>query len=178
MTNNLEFGLNIDQLLAQLNELTDTPYTSQQAYLFLLRRWGYFEVSIQETEENKKSEDDSSTITTQNTANLIQIENAYLIHDYGSCLKTSAGEYYPSYATTGRLLNAVKEIIYLLNQRGAKQLKFDGLAVAKRMAWIECKKYQIKVSDFTADIKTKLLQDRLSRLEYLRDIVYSYPNKQ
>lgn len=167
MTNNIEFDLNLDQLFAQLNKLTDTPATSQQAYLFLLLLWGYFEVSISGAKENKKrASEGTSLTTTRSTANLIQIENAYLVHDYGSYLRTSPGEYYASYST-GRLLNTVKAMLHLLIQRGAKQLQFDGLDVAKRMAWIECEKYKIKVNNFKADSKTQLLQDRFSRLESL-----------
>ncbi len=164
MTNNVEFELNLDGLFAQLSQLTDRPANSQQAYLFLLRLWGYFEVSMMlETQENKKSKNGSNLTTTRSTPNLIQIENGYLVHDYGSYLKASAGEYYPSYAT-GRLLNTVKAMVHLLIQRGAECLQFDGLAAAKRMAWIECKKCKIKVSNFKADTKTHVLQDRLSRL--------------
>lgn len=176
MTNNFEFDLNLDELFVQLSKLSDIPSTSQQAYLFLLLLWGYFEVSMLETRENKKHQEGSSLTVTRSAPNLIQIENGYLVHDYGSYLKTSAGAYYASY-TTGRLLNTVKAMLHLLIQRGAKQLQFDGLAVAKRMAWIECEKYKIKVSNFTADSKTKILQDRLSRLAYLRESVYSYSSK-
>jgi hypothetical protein len=176
MSNNLVFDLNLDELFVQLSQLTDTPTTSQQAYLFLLHLWGYFEVSMQEVQENNNSEAGSNPIATPSTPNLIQIENAYIVHDYGSYLRTSAGEYYASYAT-GRLLNTVKAMLHLLIQRGAKQLQFDGLAAAKHMAWIECEKYQIKVSNFKADNKTQLLQNRLSRLDSLRDSVYSYSSK-
>lgn len=176
MTNDFEFDLNLEHLFAQLSQLTDTPSTAQQAYLYLLLLWGYFEVSMPETQENNNSKAGSNPLTTRSAAKLIQIENGYLVHDYGSYLKTSAGEYYASY-TTGRLLNTVKAMLHLLIQRGAKQLQFDGLAVAKRMAWIECEKYQIKVSNFQADDKTQLLQDRLSRLDHLRERVYTYSGK-
>lgn len=176
MTDNLEFDLNLDELLVQLSQLTDTPTTSQQAYLFLLLLWGYFEVSMPEAQENNNSESGSNPIATRSTANLIQIENGYLVHDYGSYLRTSTGAYYASY-TTGRLLTTVKAMLHLLRQRGAKQLQFHGLAAAQRMAWIECEKYQIKVSNLQVDSKTQLLKDRLSRLEYFRACVASFPSK-
>ena len=54
MTNNnenKEFHLNVDELFSQIAELMDGPISSlnsQQAYLFLLLVWGYFEVSIVE----------------------------------------------------------------------------------------------------------------------------------
>ena len=163
MTSNNEnekFNLNIDQLFSQIAELVDSPINSEQAYLFLLLLWGYFEVSILETHEGSNGEGGSGT-TTLTVPNIIQIEKAYQIFDYGSHLKTSPGKYYGSY-TTGRLLTTVKAMIDLLIKRGAKQVRFNGLAAAKRCAWIECEKSNIQAINFTPDNKGKLLQSQLS----------------
>lgn len=179
MTNNnenKEFHLNVDELFSQIAELMDSsisPLNSQQAYLFLLLLWGYFEVSIVEG----TGEDGSGTGTTARAIpNIIQLEKTYQIFDYGSHLKTSPGKYYGSY-TTGRLLTTVKAMIALLIKRGAKQLQFDGSAVAKRFAWVECEKNKVKANHYKPDIKAKMLQDRLSRLDSLRSNVYSYSAK-
>lgn len=165
-----KFDLNLEQLFAQLAEITQNSDINPQAYLFLLLLWGYFEVSMSETEGGA----DSGTTATSIRPNIIQVEQAYSIVDYGTHLKTSAGKNYGSY-TTGRLLITVREMVRLMSERGAKRLQFDGdgLIQAKRFAWLECEKYKIKVTNFVPDNKTLILRDRLPRLDSLRHNVYS-----
>lgn len=165
MKDDVEFNLNLDELFAQLAEITQNSDINQQAYLYLLLLWGYFEVSIQDG-----TEEDSSGSSILSKPNIIQIEQAYQIFDYGTHLKTAAGQYYGSYAT-GRLLATVREMIKLLSERGAKKLQFAGLDAAKRFALLECEKYKIKVINFMPDNKTQILRDRLPRLDSLRNSV-------
>lgn len=162
----IDFNLNLDELFAQLAEITQSPEINQQAYLYLLLLWDYFEVSVD------GNQGDGSGSATLSRPNIIQIEQAYQIFDYGTHLKTAAGKYYGSY-TTGRLLVTVREMIKILSERGAKKLQFAGLDAAKRFASFECEKYKIKVTNFTPDNKTQLLQDRLPRLDSLRNSVYT-----
>ena len=165
MKDDVEFNLNLDELFAQLAEITQNSDINQQAYLYLLLLWGYFEVSIQDGTEGEGSE-----TTTFIKPTIIQVEQGYQIFDYGSHLKTSAGKYYGSY-TTGRLLVTVREMIRLLSERGAKKIQFTGLDAAKRFAWLECEKFKIKVINFTPDSQTLILRDRLPRLDSLRNSV-------
>lgn len=162
-----KFDLNLEALFAQLAEITQNSDINQQAYLFLLLLWDYFEVSLPETEAG-----DASGTTTSIKPNIIQVEQGYPIFDYGSHLKTAAGKNYGSY-TIGRLLITVREMIRLLSERGAKQLQFDGLIAAKRFAWLECEQCKIKVTNFIPDNQTLILRDRLPRLDSLRFNVYS-----
>lgn len=158
---------NLNELFAQLAEITQSSEINQQAYLYLLLLWAYFEVSIvDETDEAGASG------TTSLPPTILQVNQGFQIFDYGSHLKTSAGKYYGSY-TTGRLLNTVREMIQLLSERGAKRLQFVGLDAAKRFAILECEKYKIKSTNFMPDNKTQLLRDRLSRLDSLRNSVYT-----
>jgi hypothetical protein len=159
MLNNIEidkFNLNIDELLSQIAGLIDNPINSEQAHLFLLLLWGYFEVSIVETHED--SDGGKSGLLTP--PDIIQVEKGYPIFDYGMLLKTSPGKLYGSYAT-GRLLTTVSSMIDLLVQRGAKRVKIDGLAAAKRFGWVECENKAIKVINFKPDPKEKVLRFRL-----------------
>jgi hypothetical protein len=165
----VEFNLNLDELFAQLAEITQNSDINQQAYLYLLLLWGYFEVSMQDGTEGGEG---SGTTTIFLKPTIIQVEHGYQIFDYGSHLKTSAGKHYGSY-TTGRLLITVREMIRLLSERGAKKIQFTGLDAAKRLAWIECEKYKIKVINFTPDNQTLILRDRLPRLDSLRHNAYS-----
>lgn len=162
MKDDVEFNLNLDELFAQLAEITQSSDINQQAYLYLLLLWGYFEVSMQDGTEG-----DASGSISLSKPNVIQIAQGYKIFDYGSHLKTAAGKFYGSY-TTGRLLVTVREMIKLLSERGAKKLQFSGLDAAKRFASLECEKYKIKVTNFTPDNKTQILRDRLPRLDSLR----------
>lgn len=159
MTNHIEidkFNLNIDELLSQLAGLIDKPINSEQAHLFLLLLWGYFEVSIVETHEDNGGEGGVSLAR----PNIIQVEKGYPIFDYGVLLKTSPGKLYGSY-TTGRLLTTVSAMIDRLVQRGTKQVKIDGLAAAKRFGWIECESKAIQVLNFKLDHKEKILRLQL-----------------
>lgn len=149
-----KFDLNLEALFAQLAEITQNSDINPQPYLFLLLLWGYFEVSVSKTIASIKP-------------NIIQFEQGYPIFDYGSHLKTSAVKNYGSY-TTGRLLITAREMVKLLTDRGAKELRFDGLIAAKRVAWLECEKCKIKVVNFIPDNQTLTLRDRLSRLDNLR----------
>jgi hypothetical protein len=167
MKDDAEFNLNLDELFAQLAEITQSPNLNQQAYLYLLLLWGYFEVSVDDG-----SQGDASGSTTLSKPNIIQMEHTYQIFDYGTYLKTAAGKYYGSYAT-GRLLVTVREMIKLLSERGAKKIQFSGLDAAKRFASLECEKYKIKVSNFTPDNKTLVLRDRLPRLDSLRHTMHN-----
>lgn len=163
------FDLNIDELFNQLAELMDSPINSEQAYFLLLLLWGYFEVFVVEDDEESHGGEGGSYKKYPNSSpNIIQVEKGYQIFDYGSLLKTSSGKFYGSY-TTGRLLTTVKSMIDLLIKRGAKQVNFNGLAAAKRFAWIECEKFKIKVNNFTPDNQTLTLRDRLPRLDSLRN---------
>ena len=160
MVNNNEidkFNLNIDELLSQIAGLIDNPINSKQAHLFLLLLWGYFEVSIVETHEDSDG-GESGTLLIR--PDIIQVEKGYPIFDYGTLLKTSPGKLYGSY-TTGRLLTTVGSMIDLLVQRGAKRVKIDGLAAAKRFGWIECENKAIKVINFKPDHKEKALRFQL-----------------
>ncbi len=164
-----DFDLDLDELFAQLAEVTQSSEINQQAYLYLLLLWAYFEVSIvDETDEVGAS----GITTTSLSPTILQAQQGFQIFDYGTHLKTAAGKYYGSY-TTGRLLNTVREMIKLLNERGAKRLQFVGLDAAKRFASLECEKYKIKIANFTPDNKTQLLRDRLPRLDSLRNSVYT-----
>lgn len=183
MTNsneNKELSLiNVDELLSQIAELLGdrggavSSVNAQQAYLFLLLIWGYFEVSIVETKQGTTGEGGETTLA---IPKIIQIEKAYQIFDYGSYLKTSPGKYYGSY-TTGPLLITVKAMIELLVNRGAKSVKIDGLAAAKRFASIECEKNNIKIADYKPDIEAQRLKDRLPRLDNLRTQIYPHSAK-
>ncbi|WP_342147759.1 hypothetical protein [Rickettsiella endosymbiont of Aleochara curtula] len=163
MKDDAEFNLNLDELFAQLAEITQSSDINQQAYLYLLLLWAYFEVSMDEGNEGG----DASGRIACSKPHIIQIEQAYQIFDYGTHLKTSAGKNYGSYST-GRLLVTVREMIKLMSERGAKKLKFAGLDAAQRFASLECEKYKIKVTNFTPDNKTQILHDRLPRLDSLR----------
>ncbi|MGC1854744.1 MAG: hypothetical protein WA659_05155 [Candidatus Aquirickettsiella sp.] len=167
MKDDAEFNLSLDELFAQLADITQNSDINQQAYLYLLLLWGYFEVSMQDG-----SEEDASGSTTLSKPKIIQVEQGFQVFDYGTHLKTSAGKYYGSYAT-GRLLVTVREMIKLMNERGAKKLQFAGLDAAKRLASLECEKYKIKVSNFIPDNKTLVLRDRLSRLDSLRHTMHN-----
>lgn len=156
----LELNLNLDELFAQLAEITGNPAIAEQAYLFLLLLWSYFEVAMLQ-------EDGTGVNTTLSKPKIIQVEQGYQIFDYGTHLKTSAGKYYGSYST-GRLLVTVNAMIKLLVERGAQQIQFNGSAAAKRCAWLECEKYKIKVINFKPDSQIHTLRDRLSRLDSLR----------
>ncbi|MFZ0219718.1 MAG: hypothetical protein WAL30_05895 [Candidatus Aquirickettsiella sp.] len=160
---NSEFNLNLNELFEQLAEFIETPLNSHQAYQFLLLLWNYFEVAI--IEEDKESEGGESGAHRKypTRPNIIQVEKGYQIFDYGSRLKTSSGKFYGSY-TTGRLLTTVSSMINILIQRGAKQVKIDGLAAAKRFAWLQCEKNAIAVINFKPDLKEKTLQSQLNRL--------------
>ncbi len=162
MKDDTEFNLDLDKLFAQLAEITQTSEVNQQSYLYLLLLWGYFEVSMQDGNEGNAS----GTIASIKPK-IIQVEQGYQIFDYGTYLKTAAGKYYGSY-TTGRLLITVREMIKILSERGAKKIEFSGLDAAKRLAWLECEKYKIKVGNFTPDNQTIILRDRLPRLDSLR----------
>lgn len=164
MKDDVEFNLNLDELFAQLAEITQNSDINQ-GYLYLLLLWGYFEVSVDDG-----SQGDASASTALSRPKIIQIEQAYQIFDYGTHLKTASGKFYGSY-TTGRLLTTVREMIKLMSERGAKKLQFVGLDAAKRFASLECEKYKIKATNFTPDSKTKILRDRLPRLNRLRDSV-------
>lgn len=168
MKEGVGFDLDLDELFAQLAELTQSSEINQQAYLYLLLVWAYFEVSI----VDGTGESGSSGISTTTHPTVLQVQHGFQIFDYGTHLKTAAGKYYGSY-TTGRLLNTVREMIKLLSERGAKRLRFVGLDAAKRFASLECEKYKIKVVNFTPDNKTQLLRDRLPRLDSLRNSVYT-----
>lgn len=150
----------LEALFSQLTESTQTKEVNQETYLYLLLLWSYFEISMPETGNNTSK-------TTLMMPNIIQIDHAYPIFDYGSYLKASAGKYYGS-ATTGRLLITVREMIRLLSERGAKKLEYDGPTAAKRFAWLECEKYNIKSTNFIPDNQTLLLRNRLSRLDNFR----------
>jgi hypothetical protein len=165
-----KFDFNIDELLSQLAELTDSSFDSHQAHLFLLLLWAYFEISIVEEDEGTHGGEGDAYIKYPNEPNIIQVEKGYQVFDYGSHLKTSAGKYYGSYST-GRLLTTVKAMINLLIARGAKKIQFGGLAVAQRFAWLECEANKVKVTNFTPDNKAQRLSDRLSRLDSLRNSV-------
>jgi hypothetical protein len=167
MKDDAEFNLNLEELFAQLAEITQNSDINQQAYLYLLLLWGYFEVSLDD-----ESQGDASGSIALSKPKIIQIEQAYQIFDYGTHLKTASGKYFGSYAT-GRLLVTVREMIKLLNERGAKKLQFAGLDAAKRLAWLECEKYKIKVSNFSPDNKTLVLRDRLPRLDSLRHTMHN-----
>lgn len=160
-----EFNLN--ELFAQLAEITQSSEINHQAYLYLLLLWAYFEVSIVDGAEGA-----GSLSTTSLHPTILQVQQGFQIFDYGTHLKTTTGKYYGSY-TTGRLLNTVRKMINLLSERGAKRLKFCGLDAAKRFASIECEKYKIKIVNYTPDNKTQLLRDRLPRLDSLRNTVYT-----
>lgn len=160
-----EFNLN--ELFAQLAEITQSSEINDQAYSYLLLLWAYFEVSIVDGTDGV-----GALGTTAVHPTIIQVQQGFQIFDYGTHLKTAAGKYYGSY-TTGRLLNTVREMINLLSERGAKRLQFVGLDAAKRLASLECEKYKIKVVNFTPDNKTQLLRDRLPRLDSLRNTVYT-----
>lgn len=166
MQEDVGFDLNLDELFAQLAEVTQSSEINQQACLYLLVLWAYFEVSI----VDGTSGSGASEMTKAPT--VLQIQQGFQIFDYGTHLKTAAGKYYGSY-TTGRLLNTVCEMIKLLSERGAKKLQFAGLDAAKRYASLECEKYKIKIINFTPDDKTQLLRDRLPRLDSLRNSVYT-----
>lgn len=157
MLNNNEINklnLNVDELLSQIVGLVDTPINSEQAYLFLLLLWNYFEVSIVKTEDHKQARE--ALIL----PNIIQVEKGYPIFDYGTLLKTSSGKFYGTY-TTSRLFATISVMIELLVQRGAKQIKMDGLASAKRFAWIQCENNSINVINFKPDRKEKMLRFKL-----------------
>lgn len=157
MTNNNEIdkiNLNIDELLSQIAGLIDNPINSEQAHLFLLLLWSYFEVSIVETHEDSDGGESGTLLT---LLDIIQVEKGYPIFDYGTLLKTSSGKFYGSY-TTGRLLTTVSSIIEILIQRGAKRVKIDGIAAAKRFAWLECERNAIDVINFKPDPREKTLQ--------------------
>lgn len=172
MKDDVGFNLDLDKLFAQLAEITtQSPEINQQAYLYLLLLWNYFEVSVQDG-----SKGDASGSITLPEPNIIQIEQGYQIFDYGSHLKTAAGKYYGSYST-GRLLITVREMIKLLSERGAKKVQFAGLDAAKRFASLECEKHKIIVTNFIRDDKTQLLGDRLARLDSLRNSVYGTASK-
>lgn len=164
MKDDAEFNLNLEELFAQLAEITQNSDINQEAYLYLLLLWSYFEVSISGTEEV------ASGGSILSKTSVIQIEQGYQIFDDGTQLKTAAGIHYGSYST-GRLLVTVREMIKLMGERGAKKLQFAGLDIAKRFAWLECEKYKIKVTNFTPDNKTQILRDRLPRLDSLRNSV-------
>lgn len=171
MKDDAEFNLNLEELFAQLAEITQSSDINQQAYLYLLLLWSYFEVSINGTEESGTG----GSILSK--PSIIPIEQGYQIFDYGTQLKTAAGVHYGSYST-GRLLVTVREMVKLMSERGAKKLQFAGLDIARRFAWIECEKYKIKVTNFTPDNKTQILLDRLPRLDSLRNSVeYTVSNK-
>lgn len=159
--------LNLNELFAQLAEITQSTEINQQAYLYLLLLWAYFEVSIVDGTDGA-----GASGTTSLPPTILQVQQGFQIFDYGTHLKTAAGKYYGSY-TTGRLLNTVREMINLLSERGAKRLQFVGVEAAKRFASLECEKYKIKVVNFTPDNKTQLLRDRLPRLDSLRNTVYT-----
>ncbi len=168
--NDSVFNLNLDGLFSQLSEILVNPTFSNSACSFLLLLWGHFEIAIDESDEG-----DRATSTRLTTPNIIQVDKGYEIFDYDTLLKTSPGKHYGSYAT-GRLLTTVKAMIDLLIKRDAKRVRFSGLPAAERVAWLECKKYNIDVH-FEADAKTKLLQGRLSELDRFREVVYSLSAK-
>jgi hypothetical protein len=151
-----KFNLNLDELLSQIAGLVDNPLGSEQARLFLNLLWSYFEVSVVEHEDNEGGE--NGTILTR--PDIIQVDKGYPIFDYGRLLKTSPGEFYGSY-TTGRLLTTVNVMINLLDQRGAKRVKMNGLTAAKRFAWTECENKAIRVINFKLDPREKVLRFQL-----------------
>ncbi len=51
MKGDAEFNLNLDELFAQLAEITQNSDINQHAYEYLLLLWGYFEVFMQEGTE-------------------------------------------------------------------------------------------------------------------------------
>ncbi|EDP46084.1 hypothetical protein [Rickettsiella grylli] len=151
-----DFGL--EALFSQLSKMTSYTEVNRQAYLYLLLLWNYFEVSFSETENNTSKTE---------KPNIIHMDHAYSIVDYGTCLKVSAGRHYGC-TSTGRLLTTVKEMIKLLSHRGAKQLHCEGLIAAKRFAWLECEKYKIKIINFIPDKQTLILRSRLPHLDSFR----------
>lgn len=163
MKDDVEFNLNLDELFAQLAAITQSSDINQQAYLYLLLLWAYFEVSMDDGNEGG----DASGSIAYSKPYIIQIGQAYQIFDYGTHLKTAAGKNYGSYST-GRLLVTVREMIKIMSERGAKKLQFAGLDAAQRFASLECEKYKIKVTNFTPDNKAQILRDRLPRLDSLR----------
>ncbi|MEN9916515.1 MAG: hypothetical protein RLY40_447 [Pseudomonadota bacterium] len=169
MKEDVGLDLNLDELFAQLAELTQSSEINQQAYLYLLQLWAYFEVAMVDGTDESGS---SGIVTPFTHPTILELPHGFQIFDYSTHLKTAAGKYYGSY-TTGRLLNTVREMIKLLSERGAKRVQLLGLDAAKRFASLECEKYKIKVVNFTPDNKTQLLRDRLPRLDSLRNSVYT-----
>lgn len=154
---NFEFDLNLDKLFAQLADLPGSTAVNHQACLFLLLLWGYFEISLVKVQQAAEGEPGGTGTAILVTPTVIDLKQAYQIFDYGSSLKTSPGKHYGSY-TTGRLLTTVKAMIDLLIKRGAKQVQFNGLAAAKRFAWMECEKHNISVVNFKPDVREKVVQ--------------------
>lgn len=159
---NHEFNLNLNELFDQLAGFIETPLDSRLAYQFLLLLWNYFEISMLEEDNESDGGEGGSYKKYPNRPNIIQVEKGYQIFDYGTLLKTSSGKFYGSY-TTGRLLTTVNAMIELLVQRGAKRVKIDGLAAAKRFAWIQCENKAIDVINFQPDTKEKTLRSQLQR---------------
>lgn len=172
--NDVAFNVDLEGLFEQISEILVNPASfSKSACSFLFLLWGYFEIFIMDDE----SGEGDGTITTANTTmpTIIQVEKGYAIFDYGSSLKTSSGKYYGNYAT-GRLLTTVKAMVDLLMQRSAKCVRFAGLPAAERVAWLECKKYNVNTS-YQPDEKAQLLQSRIKELDRFREVVYSLSAK-
>ena len=169
--NDLAFNINLDELFSQLSEVLVNPGFSKSAYSFLLL-WGYFEITLI---DDSSEEGDGITSKGLTDPTIIQVDKGYEIFDYGNYLRTSPGKYYGSYVT-GRLLTTVKVMINLLIERGAKHVHFSGLPSAERVAWLECRKYNINTS-FKPDAKAQLLRSRINELDRFREVVYSLSAK-
>ncbi|MES2141551.1 MAG: hypothetical protein V4471_01510 [Pseudomonadota bacterium] len=170
--NDLAFNINLDELFSQLSEVLVNPAFSKSACSFLLLLWGYFEITLI---DDSSEEGDGTTSKGLTGPTIIQVDKGYEIFDYGGYLRTSPGKHYGSYVT-GRLLTTVKVMINLLIERGAKHVHFSGLPSAERVAWIECRKYNLR-TQFEPDAKAQLLQSRINELDRFREVVYSLSSK-
>ena len=136
------------------------------ANLFLLLLWGYFHITVVNSKDEEGEGEGSITSLTK--PRIITLEEGYSIYDFGDYLKTSAGKDYGSY-TTSRLLKTAKAMVALLKQRGAKEVEFSGSSVAERLAWLECKRYNIKTS--YSSTKAIALEVRVRNLDRMLNVI-------
>lgn len=133
----------LEKALAELASLVkSTPIEDEIDWLkflpYLLLLWGYFRVY--QIEPYVKLEDDAKP-------KIITLANGYKALDQGYSLTVSKGADYGSYCM-GKLIEAAKELIKIMAERGATLLGFSGHEIVQRAAWMFSVTQRIAVSNF------------------------------
>ena len=137
----------LDKALAELSNLIK-PLTqdlqSIRHFEYLLLLWAPFHIFPVDPIPTSYSSKEGGII--------IPLSNGWQIIDYGYVISISPGENYGTYCT-GKLIEAVKEMMFIAASRDVIKIGISGHEIAKRVAWMESLAYPLTITNYSPSLE-------------------------